>query len=565
VIEANEEFELGLSLRNDMNYPDVAENIIATMSVNSPYVNLISDSVVSLGTLSYLNEIQLPSDQFEFEVSENLEPGNVEFQIQFTWDDGVGYTTSFNLFVGHADVLLVRDEERVSVTIEGGLKTIQDRYLESLDTLGFLTNYWDLEERGDPTSEFIENFPAMIWFTGADEENTLSEYNQSILEAYLDSGGHLFLSGQDISDELAGSNFLENYLFTEHIQDTWNGDETIKGIEDDPIGNGQTYYLNQGDGIANQTSMSVVEPLEGAFKSFGYFPSLEGSAIRYENDTYKTIFFAFGFEAIDGFENRTELLSKILHDYFEMPHPCLPEGIIISTQEQIDNFQVNYPGCIEIEGDVTINGDDISDLNGLDVLTAIGGSLTIESNNLLTSLAGLNSLTSIGGNLEIIANTVLSDITGLENIVAGSIADLNIYYNFDLSECHVESICMYLADPGGTVDIHDNAVGCSNMQEVESACLNPIDEMDCNNTFTISPNPLNSTTLIKYTLNQKSPVILKILDLTGREIVTLVDEVQQQGEQQVVFNTGDLPAGIYFCVLKTNPARTGQTMKMIKL
>ena len=182
VIEANETFDLGLTLRNDMNYPDVAENIIATISVNSPYVNLISDSVVSLGTLNYLDEIQLPSDQFVFEVSENLEPGNVEFQIHFTWDEGVGYTTSFDLFVGHADVLLVRDEESVSVSFTGGLKTIQDRYLESLDNLGFLTNYWDLEERGDPTSEFIQNFPAVIWFTGADEENTLSENNQSILE-----------------------------------------------------------------------------------------------------------------------------------------------------------------------------------------------------------------------------------------------------------------------------------------------------------------------------------------------------------------------------------------------
>ncbi len=33
---------------------------------------------------------------------------------------------------------------------------------------------------------------------------------------------------------------------------------------------------------------------------------------------------------------------------------CLPEGITFTTQEQIDNFQTNYPGCTEIEGDVII-------------------------------------------------------------------------------------------------------------------------------------------------------------------------------------------------------------------
>ncbi len=48
-------------------------------------------------------------------------------------------------------------------------------------------------------------------------------------------------------------------------------------------------------------------------------------------------------------------------------------------------------------------------------------------------------------------------------------------------------------------------------------------------------------------------------------MITLVNEVQQQGKQKVVFNTADLPAGIYFCVLKTNPPAGGQTKKMIKL
>jgi len=37
--------------------------------------------------------------------------------------------------------------------------------------------------------------------------------------------------------------------------------------------------------------------------------------------------------------------------------PCLPEGIMFYSQEQIDNFQTNYPGCTEIEGDVIIEGN----------------------------------------------------------------------------------------------------------------------------------------------------------------------------------------------------------------
>jgi S-formylglutathione hydrolase FrmB len=56
-----------------------------------------------------------------------------------------------------------------------------------------------------------------------------------------------------------------------------------------------------------------------------------------------------------------------------IPCSCLPQGITFTNQAQIDNFQTNYPGCTEIEGDVTIAGDDITNLNGLSVLTSIGG------------------------------------------------------------------------------------------------------------------------------------------------------------------------------------------------
>ena len=54
---------------------------------------------------------------------------------------------------------------------------------------------------------------------------------------------------------------------------------------------------------------------------------------------------------------------------------CLPEGIIFTTQEQIDRFQTNYPNCTEIEGGVVISGDDITNLKGLCVLTKIGRTL----------------------------------------------------------------------------------------------------------------------------------------------------------------------------------------------
>ena len=108
---------------------------------------------------------------------------------------------------------------------------------------------------------------------------------------------------------------------------------------------------------------------------------------------------------------------------------CLPEGIIFTTQAQIDSLQYSYPGCTEIEGSVSIGGSDINNFYGLSGVTRIGGTLWIGriwsiwggtpvviGNPLLTNLSGLDSLTHIGGNLTIWGDSQLTDLSGLESL-----------------------------------------------------------------------------------------------------------------------------------------------------
>ncbi len=64
------------------------------------------------------------------------------------------------------------------------------------------------------------------------------------------------------------------------------------------------------------------------------------------------------------------------------------------------------------------------------------------------------------------------------------------------------------------------------------------------------PNPFNPNTIISYNLPQSSLVTLKIYDILGREIVQLVNEVQQTGKYEVNFNAGGLSSGIYIYQLK---------------
>src|SRR5687767_1272471 len=87
---------------------------------------------------------------------------------------------------------------------------------------------------------------------------------------------------------------------------------------------------------------------------------------------------------------------------------CLPTGIQFTTQAEIDNFPVNYPGCKVIEGDVCI-GDctapylpsDIKNLDSLVQLTSVKGNIIISANPSLLSLDGLQNLTVIEQDLKI--------------------------------------------------------------------------------------------------------------------------------------------------------------------
>ncbi|HTX19880.1 MAG TPA: T9SS type A sorting domain-containing protein [Bacteroidota bacterium] len=66
------------------------------------------------------------------------------------------------------------------------------------------------------------------------------------------------------------------------------------------------------------------------------------------------------------------------------------------------------------------------------------------------------------------------------------------------------------------------------------------------------PNPFNPTTNIEFTLEKDGRVVLKVYDLLGREVATLLDENRKAGEsQQVLFDASHLASGVYFASLQS--------------
>ncbi|HWQ81575.1 MAG TPA: T9SS type A sorting domain-containing protein [Ignavibacteria bacterium] len=79
------------------------------------------------------------------------------------------------------------------------------------------------------------------------------------------------------------------------------------------------------------------------------------------------------------------------------------------------------------------------------------------------------------------------------------------------------------------------------------------------------PNPFNPVTNIKYAIPKNGLVSLRIYDVTGREIATLVNEYKQTGYYTISFNGSHLASGIYFYRLQVEGGKTFSSVKKMVL
>lgn len=80
------------------------------------------------------------------------------------------------------------------------------------------------------------------------------------------------------------------------------------------------------------------------------------------------------------------------------------------------------------------------------------------------------------------------------------------------------------------------------------------------------PNPFNPKTNIRFHLSSTSYATLKIFDMLGREVETLVDGIKEADSYSIVWNAGDIPSGIYFSRLTVtdgNKTSYTQTKKLV--
>jgi len=78
------------------------------------------------------------------------------------------------------------------------------------------------------------------------------------------------------------------------------------------------------------------------------------------------------------------------------------------------------------------------------------------------------------------------------------------------------------------------------------------------------PNPFNPSTKINYSLATTGSVSLKIFDVLGREVMTLVNEVQVAGQHTAIMNASRLSSGMYIYKLESGSFSSVKKMMFLK-
>lgn len=204
------------------------------------------------------------------------------------------------------------------VVDDDGGAAYESYYTASLDRLG--DEYFLVQQ--PPALSDLTRYPAVIWLTGDETASTLTPADQSLLAEYLDGGGRLFISGQNIGDDIGASPFFASYLHAAPISD--DADTFIlTGL--DFLASLVDIFLQGVGGANNQTSPGEITPVNGGVAVYDYVGSALYGGVAYSG-THRTVYFAFGFEAINRPLDRDGVLAATLDDLSACQPPQAPQA-----------------------------------------------------------------------------------------------------------------------------------------------------------------------------------------------------------------------------------------------
>jgi len=210
--------------------------------------------------------------------------------------------------------VITPDTEVLLVDDDGAESYETDYYAPALAGLGRIFAIWD-RNAAPLTGALLASFDVVVWNLGWSFP-TLDDGDRAALGEYLDGGGRLFISGQDLGWELndqggAAYAWYQQYLGATFVNDDTNY-YTLSGVPGDPISNGLTLTIQGGDGAGNQDYPSDIDPYGIGSRVILTYDAQRNGAVAKSDGVSKVVYFAFGYEAIDNAADRELVMQRVI-------------------------------------------------------------------------------------------------------------------------------------------------------------------------------------------------------------------------------------------------------------
>ncbi len=282
-------------------------HIVLTMDSPSDWVGNLCDDMMCYGTS--VDQTLAPGEYIElYPDIVPLSSGYAHITVTFTQDGqpGVQRKLQYMYFTNDLDVLAVDDD---------GAETYEDYFT---DALGFYNERYGVWDRSiaAPDAAMLANFNIVVWWTGL-QYPTLDDDDRAALGTFMDNGGGLFVTGQEIGWELedaggAAYTWYQNYLHATFVNDDAN-DYTLSGVAGDPVSDDLALVIQGGDGANNQDYPDVIQAGDGTATNIYFYDANRKGAIRSDDGTNRVVYLGFGYEAIDNATDRRALLRRAIY------------------------------------------------------------------------------------------------------------------------------------------------------------------------------------------------------------------------------------------------------------
>ena len=202
-------------------------------------------------------------------------------------------SAEFPLQLSHLPDVLVIDDDYANAS--------EEIYADALNS-NQLTHQTKKVEEGIEKL-FMMSFEKIIWYTGSSGLGTLNPRDREFIQDYVESGGRLLLTGQDIGFEIGKSKFYQEFLGAEFLKDH-SGSTHVQASD-------LSLDLTPGDNIPYVRSFDVMKVLSEKTRALCFYEDGSVAGIHIKRGMGELIYLGFGFEAIAGSQARSRFLSSL--------------------------------------------------------------------------------------------------------------------------------------------------------------------------------------------------------------------------------------------------------------